>query len=279
MTKLCDTIDTLAMVYLDDELDAAERRELELHLHECVACRDHIAAERTSRVKLRAMLAPPPTPELLRARINQQLDREDRATTVAGRGKLLRKMLLPGAALAAAAAALVFVAVGPSHEIEAGGEVARAAVDVQAKTRPLEVQGASTGPWLQQHFEADVALPEFNDTDAVRMVGARLVDVSGYEAAQVFYEVVAGSSRLELTALVIKGVRPGAMRGSRQVLVDGHQLWLTDMGSPTERTAVVSYEDRHQNGYVFLSKSFSTKALLDIVLDSDLIRRSAEKAP
>src|SRR5262245_16667690 len=117
MTKLCDTIDTLAMVYLDDELDAAEQRELELHLHDCAECRDHIAAERTSRVKLRALLAPPPTPDMLRARINGSLDREDRATAVAGRSKLLRKMLLPGAALAAAAAALVFVVVGPSHQI------------------------------------------------------------------------------------------------------------------------------------------------------------------
>ena len=42
-------------------------------------------------------------------------------------------------------------------------------------------------------------------------------------------------------------------------------------------TAVVSYEDRNRNGYVFMSQSFSTKALLDVVLNSDLIRRSRER--
>jgi anti-sigma factor RsiW len=271
MSSLCDTIDTLAMVYLDDELDAAERRELELHLHDCGPCREHIAAERMSRVKLRAMLAPPPAPELLRARIGTALDREDRTTALAGRAGRLRRWVLPGAAVTAAAAALVLFVVAPQRTAPAGGEVARAAVKVQSRSRPLEVQGASTGPWLAQHFEADVMVPEFDTS--VRVVGARLVQVTGYEAAQIFYEVVAGPTRLELSAFVLKDVRAGALRGTRKVLVDGNTLWLTELDS----TAVVSYEDRTGRGYVFMSQSFSTKALLDVVLNSDLIRRSRER--
>ena len=38
--SLCESIDTLAMAYLDDELAAEERHELEPHLTECAACRD-----------------------------------------------------------------------------------------------------------------------------------------------------------------------------------------------------------------------------------------------
>jgi len=35
--SLCESIDTLAMAYLDDELAAEERHELEAHLTECTA--------------------------------------------------------------------------------------------------------------------------------------------------------------------------------------------------------------------------------------------------
>ena len=36
--RLCDSIDTLAMAYLDDELATEERHELETHLLDCTAC-------------------------------------------------------------------------------------------------------------------------------------------------------------------------------------------------------------------------------------------------
>lgn len=283
MTALCDTIDTLAMVYLDDELDDAERRELELHVHECGPCRDHIAAERASRVALRAMLAPPPAPALLRARIGRALAVEDKRVAAANRSGMISRWLLPGAAVAAAAAALVLVVATPSRDAAQGGEgrrgsgeVARAAMKVQSTSRPLEVQGVATGPWLAQHFEADVAVPEFDDS-SVRVVGARLVQITGYEAAQIFYEVVAGPTRLELSAFVLKGVHRGDLRGSRKVEIDGHELWVTDADGPTGRTSIVSYEDPDGNGYVFMSQAFGAQALVQVVIGSDLIRRSGER--
>jgi len=278
MNALCHDIDTLAMVFLDDELDAAERRELELHLHDCIACRDHVAAERASRLALRALLAPPPAPTLLRARIGTALAAEVRAATASARQRTLTRWALPGLAVAAAAAALVVFVASSPEPAPSGGAVARAAMKVQSKSRPLEVQGASTGPWLAQHFEPDVAVPGFDD-GSVRVVGARLVQITGYEAAQIFYEVLAGPTRLELSAFVLKGVRSGELRGNQRVVVDGNELWVTEMDGPTGRTSVVSYEDHDRNGYVFMSQAFGTQALLEVVVGSDLIRRSHDRIP
>jgi anti-sigma factor RsiW len=271
MSTLCETIETLAMVYLDDELDAAERRELELHVHDCRSCRDHIATERTSRVKLRALLAPPPASALLRTRIGHALAAEDRAMASAARRGALGRWLLPGVAAAAAAAALVVFVASTPQEGPPGGAVARAAMKVQS--RPLAVQGASAGPGPAQPFAADVAIPAFTADDAVRVVGARRIKITGYDAAQVFYEVVAGSARFELSLFKLEGVRTGDLRGTRRVVVNGNELWVSEADGPTGRTAVVSYEDQDHNGYVFMSQAFGAQALLDVVIGSDLIRR------
>ena len=278
MPTLCDTIDTLAMVYLDDELAAEERRELELHLHECVTCRDHLAAERKTRLALRARLAPPPAPALLRKRIERALDTEDRGSAADSRRTAITRWALPGAAVAAAAASLVlFFGIQPSGD-EPKSSVAQEAVKVQRRPRPLEVQGASTGPWLAQHFEPDVTVPSFEDR-GVRLVGARLVQVKEYDAAQIFYEVVAGPTRLELVAFVMKDVRPADLRGATPVPVSAGELWVSELGSGDTRASVVSYVDPQRNGYVFLSQALGPRALLDVVVESDLVRRSAKRLP
>ena len=63
--SLCQSIDTLAMAYLDDELAAEERRELELHLVDCGECKHHLDTERAELVMLRGALAPPPAPAIV----------------------------------------------------------------------------------------------------------------------------------------------------------------------------------------------------------------------
>ena len=77
--SLCESIDTLAMAYLDDELAGEERHELEAHLTECAACRAHLDGERIDQQLLRRALVAPPAPDLLRAKIGRALDAEDRA--------------------------------------------------------------------------------------------------------------------------------------------------------------------------------------------------------
>jgi anti-sigma factor RsiW len=276
MSTLCDTIDTLAMVFLDDELDAAERRELELHLHDCAACRDHVAAERRSRVALRARLAPPPAPALLRARIDRALDGEDRAAAGARRGALGR-WLLPGAAAAAAAAALaVFVVLPPGDAAPRRGALAAEAVRVQAQPRPLEVHGAETRMWLAQNLTPQVSVPRFDDT-GIREVGARLVTISGYDGAQIFYELPFGPTSFELHAIVLAGVPASAMRGSMRVAVQSGEMWVTELDGPRGRTSVVSYVDVSSNGYMFMSNALSPQALLDVVVETDLIRMARSR--
>jgi len=47
--SLCESIDTLAMAYLDDELANEERRELDTHLTECASCRAEIDGARADQ--------------------------------------------------------------------------------------------------------------------------------------------------------------------------------------------------------------------------------------
>ena len=111
--SLCQSIDTLAMAYLDDELVAEEKRELELHLLECTECRSHVDAERADLDLVRGALVAPPAPDMLKARINRALDVEDRESAKALRRKW-SQWILPGTAtIAAAAAIMMFVFVRP----------------------------------------------------------------------------------------------------------------------------------------------------------------------
>src|ERR1041385_8267360 len=114
--SLCESIDTLSMAYLDDELATEERRELELHLTECAACRAHVGSERADHVLIARALAAPPASELLRAKIARSLDAEDKT-----RRRQWLQYALPGSAIVAAAAAIaVFVGVKPATEHEVG---------------------------------------------------------------------------------------------------------------------------------------------------------------
>src|SRR2546428_662354 len=168
---LCQNIETLSMAFLDDELVAEDHRELELHLLGCASCRQRIDAERADLEMVRKALVAPPASALLKARIARTLDAED-AAAIRHQRRQWSRWLLPGSAMAAAAAALlvVFVGVGgpPSPE---SADVATV-VKRQNYSLPLEVQGASTGPWLREYF-APVEPPQFSEP-GIRLLGGRL---------------------------------------------------------------------------------------------------------
>jgi len=269
MTTLCDTIDTLAMVYLDHELDVAERRELELHLHSCTACRDHIAAKRDSRVKLRALLAPPPVPSSVRARIESGLDTEEKRWVKHRRSALVHRAL-PTIAVAAAAAALAVFFFTPSQSSSPTHEAIRSAIDLPS-SRPLEVQGPSTSAWLARNFQTDVAVPAF-DGSSVRQIGASRTRITNHDVPEIFYEVVSGPNRFALSVLAFSTVRPGELRGHKRVVVNGIELWVSTVDRPAGQMSIVSYEDGHGRGYVFRSTAFSPQALLDVVVMSNGLR-------
>src|SRR6185503_18652969 len=116
--SLCKTIDSLAMAYLDDELATEERHELEAHLTECATCRAMLEQERADRSMIRRALAVPAAPDVFKARISRALDEQDRTEQKEQRRRW-STYLLPGSAMAAAAAAIalfVSMQVPPSQK-------------------------------------------------------------------------------------------------------------------------------------------------------------------
>lgn len=274
--SLCQSIDTLSMAYLDDELAGEERRELELHLVDCGACKQHLDAERTELAMLRAALAPPPAPDIVKARIARALDEEDRKELGDQKQRArsrLGRWLLPGSALAAAAAALmVFVGVGlRPPEARQAGTVANEVVRQQTRPLPLEVQGASTGSWLKEHF-APVEPPQFSEP-GIQLIGARGTAVAGHDAAMLRYLVTVGVNRVSLTAVLISDLRGDELSGGQELRIGNLVLHAHDAdGQPA-----VSYVDENHVGYVFTSERMTMKELIELVVTSDLIGRAQQQ--
>ena len=275
--SLCQSIDTLAMAYLDDELVAEERRELELHVLSCGACKAHVESERAEIALVRQALAPPPAPPPLKVSIQRLLDAEDRAAIRAGRQRWTRFVLPGSAALAAAAALAVFVFTQPAPDTEAAsGGVAREAVRVQSRKMPLEVQGPSTGQWLQQNFAADVEPPRFTEP-GIELAGALLTAVAGHDAALLKYIVTMGSRQFTLTAVVIDDMRGDELSGGTPIRVGNGTIYVHSAdGSPAVTYVDQSAPRGARMGYAFTSDGLSRQELLELVISSDLIRRAHE---
>lgn len=267
--SLCDNIETLAMAYLDDELVAEERRELELHILECTECKDHVDAERAELAILRKALVAPPASDMLKARIARALDDEDRQVARASRKQWSRWFLPASASAAAAAAIAVFVLglQGPPQPVTQ--QVAKEVVRQQTRSLPLEVQGAGTGRWLAENF-APIEPPKFQGNE-VQLLGARLTAINGHDAAQLQYLVSSGRNQFTLTAVVIANLQPDDLKGGQPIKVGNRVLHVHDVdGMPT-----ISYVDEHRMGYTFASQRLSGQELLELVISSDLIGRAA----
>jgi anti-sigma factor RsiW len=267
--SLCSSIETLAMAYLDDELVAEERRELELHLLGCASCKQHVDGERSDLALVRKSLVAPPAPGTLKIAIQRALDAADReAVRTVRRGWF--QWMLPGAAtLAAAAAIAVFVFVRPPAA-ESPGAVAQEAARQQSRVLPLEVQGTSTGPWLRKHF-APVEPPQFAEP-GIELLGARLSSVAGHDAALVRYLVTVGQNQYPLTAVVMVGLRGDELSGGTPIKVGDRTLHVHDAGG----MPAVTYVDEHNTGYTFAADRLTAQELLELVVSSDLIGRAQQ---
>ena len=270
MTKHCDSIDTLAMTYLDGELADEELRDFELHLLGCASCRQHLDAEQADISELRRRLAPPPAPDLLRARVARAHDEEDRAAGRTAWRQRVRSWALPGAAsLAAAAALVVFVALRPPTTV--GDPVARTAVRQHMRNAPLEVTGAATTPWIRQHYNPAVEPPRFASS-RVRVAGARLADVADREALQIFYEVTSDSGERFAMQNMVFDARGIELPGERMV-VGGREIFV----SLYNGYHVVSFRDVDGLAYVFTSGDLSRDQLVELVVNSNLVLRVQER--
>jgi mycothiol system anti-sigma-R factor len=281
--SLCKSIDTLSMAYLDDELAAEERHELEAHLTECSQCRGHVDQERADRSVVRKALAVGPAPDLLRARISKALDAEDRAEQKATRRRW-STYLLPGSAMLAAAAAIaVFVGVqnesmaprAKSQPLAAStrplaGKVSNSVSNVTRRSLPLEVQGASTGPWLRQNFAPQVEPPKFSGPDD-NIIGARLLPggIDGHDAALVAYNVTLHGKPFVLTVLFVRDIGPTEWdEGGEPVKVNNRSMHVMQADDGNK---MVSYVDRRGIGYIFNAPEISTEDLVSLVGRTELV--------
>ncbi len=265
--SLCNSIDTLSMAFLDDELAGEERRELELHLLECAACRAHLDAERADLDLVRGALVAPPASDMLKQKVGRLLDAEDVEAQRAERRRFSRYLLPGGAMMAAAAALVVFVAVKP---VDTGAStVTHEVVRQQTHQLPLEVQGASTGPWLRQHFAPTMEPPRFS-SEPVQLTGARLTAVNGHDAALLQYQVSLGDAPFNLSAVVLRDLRSDELSGGQEIQVGDRTLHLVEI----ENVPAVTYVDENHTGYVFMSERLTANELVRFVVSSNLIDRA-----
>lgn len=272
--SLCESIDTLAMAYLDDELAPEERHELETHLTECAACKGGLDTARTDQSLIKIALAAPRPSDTMRVRLARSLDGADREATRAERRRW-SAWLLPGSAIAAAAAALaMFVGSGlvgtglggsgvtpkPAHS-----SITQVAVKQQTREMPFEVEGASTGPWLRQHF-ASMDLPKVQQPGS-RLIGARLLPVEGHDAALLAYAITVDNRPATLKLLVVEDLRDGEMTDGDEMTVNGRLVRVSESQGHT----IVTYVDAAHTGYMFIADELPTKALVDLVGRTSLV--------
>lgn len=256
--NLCESIDTLAMALHDGELAGEELRDVELHLTECTSCRDHAAAQATAIGGLRRKLAAPPAPDLLRARVRLALDAEDRAA----RRPLVDWLLPAGAALVAVAALALFLTARPSTP---GRSVESVVAEKATAHRPLEVEGAATGPWVEQHYDPGVALPTFASARVDRW-GARLADVHDRRAVELYYRVTTPEGVARDLRVTIFDARNLGLRGDR-IEINGRMLHV----GVYQGSSLVSYRDGRDRAYVFTSSQLAPEELLELVGTSSLL--------
>jgi anti-sigma factor RsiW len=261
MSQVCDSIDTLSMTYLDEELAPEEKRELELHLLECAACRNHVQEERQEVEMLRHRLATPPTPDLVRAKVVRMLDREDAQVQRSMLRERIGRWFLPGTSIAAAAAALLVFAFlrTPQSSSQFGRGLAR------QQQEPMQVTGAATQPWLEQQM-AGTVVPRFDG--GVELVGGLITQIDDRAVAKLVYQM--GPQQFQLEAYLFRA-RGIDLEVGRAVQTDsGRTLHV----SSVDGLPAIAYVDENQVAYVFMSRDLSERALLSVVLNSELIDRA-----
>jgi hypothetical protein len=135
---------------------------------------------------------------------------------------------------------------------------------------PLEVQGASTGPWLREHFRP-VEPPVFYEP-GIELVGGRLTSVAGHEAALLKYVVSVGTNQFTLTAVLIAGLNEGALGGGQAIKVGNRTLHVHDANG----VPAITFVDEAGMGYTFAAERLSPQELLELVVSSDLIGRAQQ---
>ena len=210
----CESWRLRAILHLDDELDAGERRLVESHLKTCAACRGAFSRERLFREGIRRRRPLHVVPDDLRARVAVLVDAGRAASPAAGTHRRTRPLRagaagrLPAYAVAVLIAGLVglvgLVGVPDVSDVVVTRAEAASfpgmAVDVHKRHQrgqlPLELTTDAAGDvsrWFDGKVPFVVTLPDYQETSGqenrYEIKGARLVGFNGDYAAYVAYRM------------------------------------------------------------------------------------------
>jgi len=192
----CDTIKSQVFPYVDGELPAALRDEIEAHFVDCESCRRVVEQELAFRDTYVARLRPDPTPPHLRDRINHFV-----TGLVEQRARSRRRWYKPWLYMTSAVV-LLAIGVGLGLQLavvlERGtmlDEVVEASVDQHQKlgrgSLPPDIVGMSpqaAEDWFRMRVDFKVSLPD-PKTPNVALVGARISHLANAEVAAIDYKL------------------------------------------------------------------------------------------
>lgn len=228
----CASLEQYTDAFVDGEVDASARIEVEKHMAACRSCKERLefAAWMKQRLKSDAKMV---APAELRARVQQAFEGERRGS---GWGRIDTSWRAT-----AAVAALALLIFGVGRTLQTRGQIVQAGVVplledvVRAHARPYPAEVARENQ-VPAYFENRVGFPvrpvEFADP-SVRFLGARSAEVGGRQAVTLQYEV--GGRRMTVVAF-----RPPARAGRigesieadgrsvRYVRVQGHMVPLVE---------------------------------------------------
>jgi anti-sigma factor RsiW len=194
----CSEIERSIDAYLDDEFDARERAEADLHLSTCARC--HGLAEERGRVReaLRTKLREAMSPSTPAGRAPPELRSRIEGSLAQRRRPLWRRALSPipiSTVAACAAGALVVLA---TH----GGDDALVEEAVRSHHRglPLEVMASVGGEapilaWFADKLDFNPSPPRFR-ASGMKVLGGRLSHLREWPAAYLRYELPRGQAGL-----------------------------------------------------------------------------------
>lgn len=240
----CNEVRKFIYVYLDEEFDRAESKELEDHLRECSSCRDLCRFEERFRVRLRHQLSVQRAPDALRSRVMACIaNPQPLIPEVAERGAREPAYRWVPMALAASVAAVVlwpFPLQTEPSSIRTAGILGVGAPTEAPPAAPAEVSDQETGI---EHNVVEEAVESHEDDPPLDVVGD-VGTVNRYLTARTRVAMTpplpeTPDTRLVGVRVLRTGLRPTAMytydhMGRRMTVV---QRLIERQSTPVDRTA------------------------------------------